>query len=192
MKRTLFVAIVLLVLGFAGPAMASNCPDAPKPKPVVHHAPKPEHHEPKTHKPAKPAKHDDDDQDEDETVPPPVVVVVTVTPPTFVDDTPPTVTHEAPPVPCEESEPCWDCATMGNRICGPAAVDIGTPEVIEQAPEPSAPVFEQQDSTPAAPVAVPALAYTGANIGRLLGIAGIFIACGVMILLTIRAKRENG
>lgn len=20
---------------------------------------------------------------------------------------------------CEEDEPCWDCLTMGNRICGP-------------------------------------------------------------------------
>jgi hypothetical protein len=21
--------------------------------------------------------------------------------------------------PCLEDEPCWDCETMGNRICGP-------------------------------------------------------------------------
>lgn len=20
---------------------------------------------------------------------------------------------------CQEDEPCWDCSTMGNRICGP-------------------------------------------------------------------------
>ena len=20
---------------------------------------------------------------------------------------------------CEEDQPCWDCETMGNRICGP-------------------------------------------------------------------------
>lgn len=20
---------------------------------------------------------------------------------------------------CEEDQPCWDCATMGNRLCGP-------------------------------------------------------------------------
>lgn len=20
---------------------------------------------------------------------------------------------------CQEDEPCWDCTTMGNRICGP-------------------------------------------------------------------------
>lgn len=24
-------------------------------------------------------------------------------------------------VPCQEDQPCWDCATMGNRICGPSA-----------------------------------------------------------------------
>lgn len=23
--------------------------------------------------------------------------------------------------PCAEDEPCWDCETMGNRICGPNA-----------------------------------------------------------------------
>lgn len=21
--------------------------------------------------------------------------------------------------PCQEDEPCWDCDTMGNRVCGP-------------------------------------------------------------------------
>lgn len=184
MKRIMFVAI--LVIGFSGlfdaRAMASNCPQAPKPKPVVHHTPKPEQHELKTHEPPHPAKQDDDDED----APPPVVVivhhedappppvVVAVTPPTFVDDTPPTVTHEAPPIPDE--------------------VEISTPVTYEApaAPEVSAPVFEQQDTTPvAAAVPTPTLAYTGANVGHLLGVAGIFIACGVMILLTIRAKREN-
>ncbi len=30
---------------------------------------------------------------------------------------------EEPPVvaTCQEDEPCWDCETMGNRICGPTA-----------------------------------------------------------------------
>lgn len=23
-----------------------------------------------------------------------------------------------PPTTCQEDMPCWDCATMGNRICG--------------------------------------------------------------------------
>jgi len=23
--------------------------------------------------------------------------------------------------PCQEDEPCWDCHTMGNRVCGPPA-----------------------------------------------------------------------
>jgi hypothetical protein len=22
------------------------------------------------------------------------------------------------PVTCQEDEPCWNCATMGNRVCG--------------------------------------------------------------------------
>ena len=29
-----------------------------------------------------------------------------------------TVTEKVP-VECQEDEPCWDCETMGNRICGP-------------------------------------------------------------------------
>ena len=29
--------------------------------------------------------------------------------------------EESPVQPrCEEDMPCWDCTTMGNRICGPA------------------------------------------------------------------------
>jgi hypothetical protein len=24
---------------------------------------------------------------------------------------------------CQEDDPCWDCETMGNRICGPVAVE---------------------------------------------------------------------
>jgi hypothetical protein len=24
-----------------------------------------------------------------------------------------------PPVSCYEDEPCWDCTTMGNGVCGP-------------------------------------------------------------------------
>ena len=27
------------------------------------------------------------------------------------------------PIPCEEDMECWDCETMGNRICGPNADD---------------------------------------------------------------------
>lgn len=27
----------------------------------------------------------------------------------------------APKVECHEDEACWDCATMGNRVCGPVA-----------------------------------------------------------------------
>jgi hypothetical protein len=28
-------------------------------------------------------------------------------------------THQSrAPVTCQEDEPCWNCATMGNRVCG--------------------------------------------------------------------------
>lgn len=27
--------------------------------------------------------------------------------------------HWGTPAPCQEDQPCWDCRTMGNRICGP-------------------------------------------------------------------------
>lgn len=27
--------------------------------------------------------------------------------------------------PCQEDEPCWDCHTMGNRVCGPPASGAG-------------------------------------------------------------------
>lgn len=34
-------------------------------------------------------------------------------------DSPTTTTTTAPPAPpCQEDEPCWDCHTMGNLICG--------------------------------------------------------------------------
>ena len=32
---------------------------------------------------------------------------------------PSTTTTTVPPAVCQEDEPCWDCETMGNRICGP-------------------------------------------------------------------------
>lgn len=28
---------------------------------------------------------------------------------------------------CEEDQPCWDCTTMGNRICGHPPMDYGLP-----------------------------------------------------------------
>lgn len=28
--------------------------------------------------------------------------------------------HDTPPaVTCAEDDPCWDCHTMGNHVCGP-------------------------------------------------------------------------
>lgn len=36
--------------------------------------------------------------------------------------------HEVPP--CQEDEPCWDCATMGNHICGLTPTENAT-ELLE-------------------------------------------------------------
>lgn len=42
---------------------------------------------------------------------------------------------------CYEDDPCWDCSTMGNMVCGPpphgvdAEVGIGTALVIERQPD---------------------------------------------------------
>jgi hypothetical protein len=37
---------------------------------------------------------------------------------------PTTTQHAGSDVPpaCQEDQPCWDCQTMGNRICGPVQV----------------------------------------------------------------------
>lgn len=45
----------------------------------------------------------------------------------------------APPV-CQEDEPCWDCTTMGNRICGPTAGPIVTTTTTTVASEKELPV----------------------------------------------------
>lgn len=44
------------------------------------------------------------------------------TPPSTTTTLPNEPTPGAPDEPvavCQEDEPCWDCETMGNRICGP-------------------------------------------------------------------------
>lgn len=51
----------------------------------------------------------------------------------------PTVTTA--PAPCEEDEPCWDCATMGNMICGPVEAPAQSAQAVQPVPAP-APVFK--------------------------------------------------
>ena len=48
----------------------------------------------------------------------PTTTVVTLAPPVSI------VADPAPVDPCEEDEPCWDCETMGNGICGPIAPPV--------------------------------------------------------------------
>lgn len=57
---------------------------------------------------------------------------------------------------CQEDEPCWDCATMGNRICGPAIVPapVVTP-VTPRKPVPTVTVTGVTVQPHTTPVAVP-------------------------------------
>lgn len=36
-----------------------------------------------------------------------------------VGQSPATVSEVGPVPVCQEDQPCWDCATMGNLVCGP-------------------------------------------------------------------------
>lgn len=69
---------------------------------------------------------------------------ITAPPATITFDRAAVVTEAAPA--CEEDEPCWDCATMGNRICGPvtapAAPAIQLPPCVnDEAEEGIAPCY---------------------------------------------------
>ncbi len=44
-----------------------------------------------------------------------------VVPDTTTTTTTTTVPDVQTPTVCHEDEPCWDCETMGNKICGPGA-----------------------------------------------------------------------
>ncbi len=63
---------------------------------------------------------------------------------------PPTTTVEPPTTteqpPCQEDEPCWDCRTMGNGICGGPPTTETVPSTTTTPPPPVAP------SPPAVPV----------------------------------------
>lgn len=36
------------------------------------------------------------------------------------------VDNEQQPGTCQEDDPCWDCSTMGNHVCGPVVVETIT------------------------------------------------------------------
>lgn len=36
----------------------------------------------------------------------------------------PPTTFTPPATPCHEDDPCWNCATMGNHICGPTQSEL--------------------------------------------------------------------
>jgi hypothetical protein len=65
--------------------------------------------------------------------------------------------------PCQEDEPCWDCATMGNHVCGSV--------------------------TPRAPTMLPA---TGpGDIETILGVGAGLLIIGSLLLLTRLARRAR-
>lgn len=54
------------------------------------------------------------------------------------DPAPDAVAEPVETVTCVEEDPCWDCATMGNFICGPdQPTDIGTALTIERTDDPT-------------------------------------------------------
>jgi hypothetical protein len=65
--------------------------------------------------------------------PTPTTTTPTTTPaPTTTTPAPelpaPTTTPAPPPAvtnPCMEDEPCWNCDTMGNGVCGPVTISVG-------------------------------------------------------------------
>lgn len=57
-----------------------------------------------------------------EAVPPPVEGKPVGTP--TLPAVAPVVASQAAVVACQEDEPCWNCATMGNHVCGPVGVPI--------------------------------------------------------------------
>lgn len=52
---------------------------------------------------------------------------------------------------CYEEDPCWDCSTMGNGICGPTATDTPAPDAYDHAESgaaswvPAADVVHEED-----------------------------------------------
>lgn len=54
---------------------------------------------------------------------------------------------------CEEDMPCWDCATMGNRMCGPQTPALTAPAVEASAVPVELPVIVEAPIVEVAPVA---------------------------------------
>lgn len=72
---------------------------------------------------------------------------------------------------CEEDQPCWDCATMGNHICG-TTFDLCHPL--------GQPGLNTCETT--AVVAVPrALPVTGTTNVTTVEVAALFLALGILV-----------
>lgn len=105
-----------------------------------------------------------------------VATTTTTVTPTTTTVAPTTTTVSA--VPCQEDEPCWDCSTMGNQICGPT-VEVVTPTV------PTATLPPVVTSVPAN-VTLPATGDTSDSIVTL-----AFFVASLGIALALIARRRG-
>lgn len=84
--------------------------------------------------------------------------------------------HELDGTVCHEDEPCWDCSTMGNGICG----DVELVAVVT--------VPAERVTTTAATVEPPQLPTTGTTLN--IGLLGALLL-GAGIVLCRAARREE-
>lgn len=71
------------------------------------------------------------------TVPPTTIAAPPTTmPPSTTAPAPSTTVAPTTTVPCHEDDPCWDCATMGNHICGSSTTVATLPHAPRPTPRP--------------------------------------------------------
>lgn len=103
---------------------------------------------------------------------------------------------------CEEDDPCWDCETMGNRICGPTTTTIPEEEpTTTTTPEPTTtyptlPATSIVSSTTVPPTEIPTgstLPFTGVEDSMVLWIwIGTTAIClGVLTLAAMTGRKDQ-
>lgn len=117
-----------------------------------------------------------------------------------------TVVTPTPEPVCQEDEPCWDCETMGNRICGDPDPEVLTdpgspvppldPELPNDDNTPVPPYGDTSSVPPTAAEPVPGedvLAYTDSTVTSAILSAGlVFLALGVGLLVGPPIGRRIG
>jgi hypothetical protein len=101
---------------------------------------------------------------------------------------------------CQEDDPCWDCETMGNRICGPnnepPVFPLPTPDTTPDSGSPVPPYGDTSSVPPTAAEPVPGedvLAFTGpGQLTVVLVTAGLLaLVAGVLLSGTARRIGER-